>query len=73
VARELTVVVDGDVCAASQLCFEVVPEAFRLNDDGVAEVDDLSAATEDQLLEAARRCPTGAIIVRDSATGERVY
>ena len=71
-ARSLTVVVDHTLCASTLLCFESAPGAFRLTGDGHAQAGDPSAASEAQLVEAARCCPTGAIKVLDAATGETV-
>ena len=57
-------------CAAHGDCVEVAPEVFALNGQ-VAEV--IGAGTDDIILSAAESCPSVAIIVTDSATGEQVY
>jgi ferredoxin len=42
---------------------------FVLNDDGLAEVVDETAAGEEELQLAVRSCPTGAILVDGEAGG----
>lgn len=69
-SKNLTVIVDENLCASTLLCFEVAAGAFRLTEDGYAQVDDPSAVTDDQLREAARRCPTGAIVVLEVSTDD---
>ena len=56
--------VDRDVCIGSGGCVFLAPGAFDLDDDGIAVAVDPSAASEDELLTAARRCPTRAITIR---------
>ena len=58
-ARE--VYVDQDACIGCGLCASVVPEVFRLNDDGVSEVYDLDGAAEDRIQEAVDSCPVNCI------------
>jgi len=58
-ARE--VYVDQDVCIGCGLCASVVPEVFRLNDDGVSEVFDLEGAGEANIQEAIDSCPVNCI------------
>lgn len=58
-ARE--VFVDQDVCIGCGLCASVVPEVFRLNDDGVSEVYDQQGAGEDRIQEAIDSCPVNCI------------
>jgi ferredoxin len=59
--------VDPELCIGSGSCVHLAPGAFVLDDDGVADVEDAAAATEDQLRLAARSCPTGAIAVEKTA------
>ena len=62
--------IDEIGCAAHGDCVEVAPEVFALNGQ-VAEVS--GAGTDEIILAAAESCPSVAIIVTDSATGEQVY
>jgi ferredoxin len=53
--------VDQDVCISCNLCVDTVPEVFRMNEDGLAEVYDPSGAPEDNIQEAIDACPVACI------------
>ena len=55
------VYVDQDAYIGCGLCASVVPEVFRLNDDGVSEVFDLEGAGEANIQEAIDSCPVNCI------------
>jgi ferredoxin len=57
--------VDGATCIGAGNCARLARGAFRLTDEGVAEVVDQSAVDEARLRLAERSCPTGAIYVED--------
>ncbi|MBI2870873.1 MAG: ferredoxin [Candidatus Omnitrophica bacterium] len=50
----------------------VAPYVFSLDEDGKAAVADLNGADEDTLIEASQGCPTSAILLIDTETGEAV-
>ena len=56
--------IDRDVCIGSGNCVYTAPGAFELDNDDVAVVLDPSATSEENILIAARRCPSRAITVR---------
>jgi ferredoxin len=58
-ARE--VFVDKDVCIGCGLCVSLVPEVFRLDDDGVSEVYNQVGAAEEGIQEAIDSCPVNCI------------
>jgi len=60
----LEVEIDRDVCMGSGNCVYEAPGVFDLDDDSVAMVVDPAGAAEDQVIAAARKCPTNAITVR---------
>jgi ferredoxin len=62
----LEVDIDRDACMGSGNCVFEAPGAFDLDDDSIATVVDPSAAPEEKVLAAARKCPTRAITVRRS-------
>jgi ferredoxin len=45
-------------------CTYEAPRVFDLDDDSVAFVVDPAASSEEQIIAAARKCPTHAIAVR---------
>jgi ferredoxin len=58
------VLVEHDVCISSGKCVGDLPRAFAFDEDEIAVV--VSGAAEvpdDRLIEQARRCPSGAIVV----------
>ena len=57
--------VDRELCIGSGNCVHLSRGAIELDDEGVASVVDVSAATSTQLRQAQRSCPTGAIAVAD--------
>ena len=60
----LEVQIDRDVCMGSGNCMYEAPGVFSLDEDGVATVIDPAGAPEDDIVTAARKCPTHAITVR---------
>jgi ferredoxin len=61
--------IDEDACAAHGDCVDVAPEVFALED--VVEV--IGTGPDDLLRSAAEACPSTAIRLIDSASGEQVY
>jgi ferredoxin len=62
-ANRIHVEVDRDVCIGSGDCVATTPEVFKLDEEDIAVVIDPDAAPADEILDAARNCPTGAIFV----------
>jgi ferredoxin len=61
--------IDANACAAHGDCELIAPEIFRVEDVAVAIAD----GPDELMLEAARVCPSVAIRITDSHTGEQVY
>ncbi|ALC17861.1 MAG TPA: ferredoxin [Deferrimonas sp.] len=57
--------VDQDVCISCNLCADTVPEVFRMNDAGLAEVYDPAGASEAKIQEAIDACPVACIFWQD--------
>ena len=58
----VTVTVDREACIGTQNCLYWAPGVFAIDDEGVAVVvGDPEAVSREQLLTAARECPTQAI------------
>jgi ferredoxin len=64
-----TVQIDERACAAHGDCVDTAPDVFELDD--VAAV--IGSGPDELLLAAARACPSAAIILTDTASGEQVY
>jgi ferredoxin len=57
--------VEPATCIGAGNCTRLARGAFRLTDEGVAEVVDVTTVDEAKLRLAERSCPTGAIHVED--------
>jgi ferredoxin len=61
--------IDENACAAHGDCEAIAPQVFRV--DEVAVV--IGTGPDDLVLQAAEACPSVAISVVDSQTGETIY
>jgi ferredoxin len=62
----LEVTVDHGLCLGAQRCLYLAPGVFELDGSGQAEIVDMTAIGEAELVEVARQCPNFAItVVRD--------
>lgn len=55
-------VVELDQCILCEVCTDLSPEVFVLNDAGFVEVKELDHYPEEAVLEAAKNCPADCII-----------
>jgi ferredoxin len=53
--------VDQEACICCNLCADTVPDVFRMNDAGVAEVFDPRGASEEVIQEAMDACPVACV------------
>lgn len=60
----LEVEIDRDLCMGSGNCVYEAPGVFDLDDDSVAVVVEPAPSSDDTVMEAARKCPSGAITIR---------
>ena len=53
----------ADLCCAAQLCTQIAPELFRLDELGynASDGDEVPAGKEEKARRAAASCPEGAI------------
>ena len=61
-----------DVCISAASCVAFSPAVFQLDEESKAVVQEGGTDEETNILLAAQSCPTGAIIITDAETGERV-
>ncbi len=65
--------VNRDLCIGAASCVALAPLAFQLDSEGKAIVQEtVGQVSDEQLLDAAKSCPTNAIIVTDDA-GKQVW
>jgi ferredoxin len=61
--------IDPAACSAHGDCVDIAPQVFELDDTAVV----VGEGSDELVLEAARACPSLAITVTDSETGETVF
>lgn len=78
--RPITIRIDENICIANTVCIQLAPKVFQLKKQErasifapLAYIVDPNGATNDEILIAAQMCPTGAIIIEDAETGERIH
>jgi ferredoxin len=57
--------VDPDLCIGSANCVNLAKGVFELDEEEIAHVADPNAASAENILLAARSCPTAAITVQE--------
>lgn len=73
-AGKYQVKVIAEKCIGAASCVAVAPKAFQLNDQQIAQVlPTISQESDENLLLAAQSCPTMAIEVVDTETGQTVW
>jgi ferredoxin len=78
--RPITIRIDEDICVANGVCVGLAPTVFQLKKQEtptifapLAYVVDPYGADNDTIIQAAEMCPTGAIIIEDAETGDRIH
>jgi ferredoxin len=61
--------IDEAACAEHGDCEAIAPEIFRVDDVAVV----IGEGPDELMLEAARACPSVAIVITDRDSGEQVY
>ncbi|MHB8568015.1 MAG: ferredoxin [Nitrososphaerales archaeon] len=79
-ARPIRIKIDEGICLANGVCVALAPNVFQFKKQDtptifapMPEIIDPSGADYNTILQAAQMCPTGAIIIEDEATGERIH
>ncbi len=55
------IAIDKEACISCQLCVDVLPTVFRMDDAGLAEIIDSSGACEEKIQEITVACPAACI------------
>ena len=64
--NDVTVTIDRDLCIGAATCLALAPEVFALDNEAKAIILEGGDATPtDLIVDAARACPTAAILVKD--------
>lgn len=71
--RDLKFHVDRDLCIGAATCVAIAPNTFVMDSEAKAIIlDTADKDTNETIIDAARGCPTAAIIVQD-ATGNQIF
>lgn len=71
--RDLKFHVDRDLCIGAATCVAIAPSTFLMDSEAKAIIlDSADSDTNDSIIDAARGCPTAAIIVEDDK-GNRIF
>jgi ferredoxin len=62
-----------DKCIGAASCVAIAPQIFELDEQTIARVISQEGNDDDTKLLAAQSCPTAAIVVTDTVTGEQVW
>ncbi len=60
-------------CIGAASCVAIAPAVFALDEEDIAIILSQDGNDDDTKLLAAQSCPTAAIIVTDTSTGEQVW
>ncbi len=79
-SRPIRIRIDEDICIANGVCVNLAPTVFQFKKQDrpsilapLVYVLDPNGASNDEIIQAAEMCPTGAIIIEDEETGERIH
>lgn len=62
-----------DLCISAASCVAFSPDTFIFDEERKAIINETSTDVPENILLAAQSCPTKAIIVTDTETGEQVW
>jgi ferredoxin len=60
-------------CISAASCVAIAPKVFQLDEEGIAIVISQDGNDEETKLLGAQSCPTAAIVVTDTQTGQQVW
>lgn len=62
-----------DKCIGAASCVAIAPAVFQLDEQNIAVILSQEGNDDDTKLLAAQSCPTAAIVVTDTSTGQQVW
>lgn len=67
------IIVDRNLCIGAGSCVALAPKVFQLDKENKAVIVDSEGDTDENILAAAKSCPTSAIILKNKETSEQEY
>lgn len=69
----MKITVDRGKCQGQRNCISAAPNVFDFDEEFKAVVADPKGEGDERILNAAKICPTKAIILEDEKTGKRIF
>ena len=69
----MKILVDQGKCQGRRNCISCAPDVFDLDQSFKAVVTNPKGDSDENILKAAKFCPTQAIFLEDEKTGKRIY
>ena len=66
------ITIKRDLCIGAASCVVIAPNVFELDNEGIAILKDPKGTDDQTILEAAKSCPTAAIILEDE-NGKQIW
>jgi ferredoxin len=63
----------NEKCIGAASCVAIAPGTFKMNENNIAEVISQKGDPDDMKLLGAQSCPTAAVIVTDTESGQQVW
>lgn len=63
----------NEKCIGAASCVAIAPNVFQLNEENIAYIVSQDGNDDETKLLAAQSCPTAAIVVTNTETGEQVW
>jgi ferredoxin len=71
--RNLKITVDRDLCIGAATCVAIAPHTFTMDSEAKAIIlETADSQTDEEIIDAARGCPTAAILIEDNA-GNKIF
>ena len=62
-----------ELCIGAASCVAISPDTFQLDSEKKAVIQENSKDAEENIMLAAQSCPTKAIVIIDTETGQQVW
>ena len=71
--NKYSITIDYEACIGCGLCNEIAPKIFTSDEQMKSKIIDNALIDEELLLKAAEECASGAIIIINNETGEKIW
>lgn len=71
--KKLKIKIIRDLCIGAGTCIVQAPGTFEFDKDSIAVIKNPKGNTVEEIIAAAKSCPTFAIILYDGDTGKQIW